>query len=104
LIEDDAVGFGQQMGDGHASLRELYEVGLPELDVLVEMASKINGCYGAWLTGAGFGGCTINLMESSRVEEFTRQLIESYRKRYGLPMKAYACKPSRGVYIERIGK
>ena len=104
LIEDDAVGLGQLMVDGHVSLRDLYEVSLPELDVLVETASKIDGCYGARLTGAGFGGCTVNLLESKRVDEFKNQLIESYKKKFNLTLRVYVCKLSRSVYIERIGK
>ena len=103
LIEDDAIGFGQMMVDGHASLRDLYEVSIPELDALVKIASNLDGCYGARLTGAGFGGCTVNLVESSQAEEFIRQLIESYRIRCGLTAKVFACKPSRSVYIEKIG-
>jgi len=103
LVEDDTVGFGQMMVDGHASLRDLYEVSIPELDALVEIASNLDGCYGARLTGAGFGGCTVNLVESSQAEEFIRQLIESYRIRCGLIAKVFACKPSRSVYIEKAG-
>ena len=66
LKAGDADAFGRLMLAGHASLRDLYEVSCPELDVLVSTASALPGCFGARLTGAGFGGCTVNLVESSQ--------------------------------------
>ena len=57
--------FGQMMNECHASLRDLYEVSVPELNTMVEIAQGLPGCYGARLTGAGFGGCTVNLVEKS---------------------------------------
>jgi len=50
------------MNECHASLRDLYEVSCPELNVMVNIAQPLKGCYGARLTGAGFGGCTVNLV------------------------------------------
>jgi len=63
LEQNDAQGFGRLMLETHRSLRDLYEVSLPELDILVESAAGLEGCLGARLTGAGFGGCTVNLVQ-----------------------------------------
>jgi galactokinase len=102
LFADDAAGFGKLMVDGHASLRDLFAVSIPALDTLVEIAQELPGCYGARLTGAGFGGCTVNLVESDKADEFGMQLEEGYMKQTGLRAKVYVCKPSRGVYIKPI--
>ena len=63
LQRGDARMFGGFMFASHKSLRDLYEVSLPELDSLVEIARGLPGIYGARLTGAGFGGCTVNLVD-----------------------------------------
>ncbi|MCX6066012.1 MAG: galactokinase, partial [Chloroflexi bacterium] len=63
LLENGQLAqFGRLMNDCHASLRDLYAVSCPELDVMVRLAQALPGCYGARLTGAGFGGCTVNLV------------------------------------------
>ena len=62
LRRDDGRVFGALMYSSHASLRDLYEVSTPELDTLVEITREVEGCIGARLTGAGFGGCTVNLV------------------------------------------
>ena len=61
----------------HHSLRDLYRVSIPELDILVDIARQQPGCYGARLTGAGFGGCTVNLVE----EEYARRLHAAIKNR-----------------------
>ena len=70
LEKNDAGDFGALMFDCHRSLRDLYLVSAPELDKLVEIASQQPGCLGARLTGAGFGGCTVNLV----TEEFCSRI------------------------------
>jgi len=60
--------FGQLMNACHISLRDLYEVSVPELDTMVEIAQPLPGCFGARLTGGGFGGCTVNLVASAQAE------------------------------------
>ncbi len=88
--------FGQLMNDCHASLRDLYQVSTPELDLLVETAQSLPGCMGARLTGAGFGGCTVNLVEKSASAQFVKTLAEKYRQHTGLNMKAFICQASAG--------
>jgi galactokinase len=75
---NEKASFGALMYSGHASLRDLYQVSTPELDTLVEIARGSPGCYGARLTGAGFGGCTVNLVDESQAMEFIRSLKEGY--------------------------
>lgn len=99
LAQDDAVGFGRLMNESHVSLRDYYEVSLPELDILVEEAAAIAGCFGARLTGAGFGGCTVNLVEEAVAGNFTAQLKERAGNRLGRDVPVYVCQPSRGVHL-----
>src|SRR5688572_8439372 len=78
LREGDIYQFGQYLYQSHASSRDHFKNSTSELDVLVECAQKIKGCYGARLTGGGFGGATINLVQYDAVEEFQRRLAEAY--------------------------
>jgi galactokinase len=94
--------FGQMMNECHASLRDLYEVSVPELDRMVEIAQGLPGCYGARLTGAGFGGCTVNLVEKSAAEEFSTKLARKYQKSTGLKSQIYICRSSDGARLIRI--
>lgn len=78
LIGSDFASFGQRMFASHAGLRDQYEVSCRELDVLVDAAAETRGILGARMMGGGFGGCTINLVESDKVKDFS----ESVRNRY----------------------
>jgi galactokinase len=91
------AAFGKLMNDCHASLRDLYEVSCPELDVMAEIAQSLAGCYGARLTGAGFGGCTANLVERKEAGTFARELAEEYEARTGLHPEIYICQASQGA-------
>ena len=104
LVNEDAVSFGQIMFEGHKSLRDLYEVSCQELDFLVDMAAKLPGCLGARLTGAGFGGCTVNLVRKADAEQFCQQLQVAYRNHFPIELKTYICQADRGAYIEKIEK
>ncbi len=92
--------FGAKMYASHASLRDLYEVSIPELDILVEITRELPGCIGARLTGAGFGGCTINLVEDTHTEDFIQGLQESYLHRTGKEVKVYLCRASDGAQVD----
>jgi galactokinase len=93
--------FGQMMNDCHKSLRDLYEVSVPELDQMVEIAQGLTGCFGARLTGAGFGGCTVNLVEKSSVDEFADQLAERYSAITKLKPQIHICRASEGARVIR---
>jgi galactokinase len=97
LKRGDAKLFGGLMFAGHASLRDLYEVSCPELDALVEIARGLPGCYGARLTGAGFGGCTVNLVDEKLVDAFVEGLKGGYAQKTGRQAQVYACKASAGA-------
>ena len=92
--------FGNLMFAGHASLRDLYDVSSPELDALVEIAAGLPGCLGARLTGAGFGGCTINLVDRNFLEPFIAGLGERYRQVTGREVGIFSVRISRGAWVE----
>ncbi|HSG42476.1 MAG TPA: galactokinase [Anaerolineales bacterium] len=94
--------FGRLMNQCHESLRDLYEVSCPELDVMVEIAQSLPGCYGARLTGAGFGGCTVNLVADDKVEDFSRELAVQYKGRTDKEAKIYVCRADEGAGIVKL--
>ena len=100
LEAGDVTHFGELMDKCHISLRDLYEVSCPELDIMVEIAQSLPGCYGARLTGAGFGGCTVNLVAQEAVEKFTRNLTQKYEQRTGLHPEIYICHAADGASVE----
>jgi galactokinase len=91
--------FGALMNDCHASLRDLYEVSSPELNVMADAAQALDGCYGARLTGAGFGGCTVNLVASEATAAFTRDLAAAYQRATGREAEIYVCEAADGAGI-----
>jgi len=99
LEKNDTEGFGKLMIQTHASLRDLYEVSSPELDMLAEGATAIEGCLGARLTGAGFAGCTVNLVRRDRVDPFIRQLRADYLAKTGLVASIFATRPVDGAHL-----
>lgn len=74
---------GRLMNASHRSLRDDYEVSCRELDFLAATAQKTDGVLGARMTGGGFGGCTINLVETDKAEAFKRTIVKAYRDRFG---------------------
>lgn len=89
LKEDRIQEFGALMNQSHDSLRDLYEVTGTELDTLVEEARKIPGTVGARMTGAGFGGCTVNIVKEDAVEEFIQKVGKAYTEKTGLVAEFY---------------
>jgi galactokinase len=84
LKAPDMKLFGEMMNNSHESCKNDYEVSCRELDILVELARKVPGVLGARMTGAGFGGCTINLVSRNRVEEFKDKVGRLYHSSTGL--------------------
>ena len=91
--------FGELMNDCHISLRDLYEVSCPELDAMVRIAQSLEGCYGARLTGAGFGGCTVNLVAHEKAEDFARLLAKGYQTETGYQPEIYITHASNGAEL-----
>ncbi len=90
---------GQLMNDSHASLRDLYEVSCEELDRMTEIARDQPSCFGARMTGAGFGGCAVALVEADSTGAFCETVLSSYKKSYDLPAALYPCRPMAGARI-----
>jgi galactokinase len=97
LESGNLARFGELMNECHTSLRDLYEVSCPELEVMVAVAQTLPGCFGARLTGAGFGGCTVNLVAREAAEAFARTLAAGYESQTGLHPEIYICHASAGA-------
>jgi len=89
LKNGDIPGFGQLMNASHVSLRDDYEVSCPELDVMVEAAWNSPGVIGSRMTGGGFGGCTVSLVQRKETENFIRRVGEEYRRKTRLKPDFY---------------
>ena len=97
LRAGDIERFGKRMAESHRSLRDLYEVSCLELDLMVDLAYQQKGVYGARMTGGGFGGATINLVDSRYAGEFKEKIAKAYQKETGLIPQIYICKPAEGA-------
>ncbi len=84
LQNGNAEQFGRLMNMSHISLRDDYEVSCAELDFLAETAQHTDGVYGARMTGGGFGGCTVNLVQKNKAEMISARICEEYRKLFGI--------------------
>jgi len=105
LREKDYGRLGTLMNDSHASLRDLYEVSSDELNVLVETAQNTDGVLGARMTGAGFGGCTVNLVHEDAVSALRQRLTETYERECGRTPTIYVIEQNTeaGVLSEEDG-
>ena len=100
LRSGDLRQMGRLMSESHRSLRDLYEVSCGELDAMVEAADGLPGYYGGRMTGGGFGGCTVNLVESGDAEAFRESIAERYRERTGISPEIYVCASADGAHVE----
>ncbi len=96
---NDLTAFGALMNESHASLRDDYQVSCAELDAMVEIAYKQPGCYGARLTGAGFGGCTVNLVEERAAAEFVNKVVQEYAAQIGIAPEIFMCRATEGASV-----
>jgi galactokinase len=93
---------GRLMYESHDSLRDDYEVSCRELDVLVSLARQIGptgGVIGSRMTGGGFGGCTVSLVETAKVDEVAQNLAKRYRVEMGIEPSLLTSRPSRGAHV-----
>ena len=97
LRSGDLDEFGKLMFASHRSLRDDYEVSCKELDDLVELASRSEGLIGARMTGGGFGGCTINLVQTDAVESFSKKIAKGYERETGRKPDVFVCSPAEGA-------
>jgi galactokinase len=91
--------FGRLMFDSHRSLKELYEVSGGELDCIVEFSKNFEGCIGARMTGAGFGGCAIALVRKDRLENYQDELTAYYSSQVGYLPEIFESRASEGVRV-----
>jgi galactokinase len=96
----DAVAFGRLMNASHESLRDDYEVSVPELDVMVALARRCAGVYGARMTGGGFGGCTVNLVDVTQAESFRAEITRGYFQETGMHPDIYDGTPAAGAAVD----
>ncbi len=99
----DPVRMGELMVAAHASQRDDFECSCEEIDFLVDAAVALPGCYGARMTGGGFGGCTVNLVTRSQAESFATALKSAYREKFQIEAETYVCEAVDGA-IERNAK
>lgn len=97
LKAGDLNTFGQLMNESHTSLHEDYEVTVKETDLLVKLAWKQKGVVGARMTGGGFGGCCIAIVENNAVDSFINQVGKEYEKEIGHPAEFYIAETADGT-------
>jgi len=97
LERGDLGTLGELMAESHRSLRDDYQVSCPELDLMVDLAAKHPGVYGARMTGGGFGGCTVNLVDRATAIEFKRSIAAQYSAATGCYPDVFVCQTSSGV-------
>ena len=97
LKENDIAGFGRLMNQSHISLRDDYEVSCEEIDILVDLAWKINGVVGSRITGGGFGGCTVSIVKNDAVETFVEQVGKGYKEQTGHEEEFYVVEIGDGA-------
>lgn len=103
LAEGNLQRFGVLMQESHKSLRDFYEVSCAELDIMVEAAEGLPGFHGARMTGGGFGGCTVNLVDSTAAPSFAEQIVSKYQQKTGTKPDVYVCTTADGASEERQG-
>jgi galactokinase len=101
LLRGDVVRFGKIMTAAHVSMRDNFEASCAEVDALVEIAVQQEGCYGARITGGGFGGCTVNLVRVEAAEGFVAAMVKGYEAATGIVADCFVCAPSDGALALR---
>jgi len=99
LKENDIETFGKLMNASHVSLRDDYEVSCEEIDILVNLAWDTAGVIGARITGGGFGGCTVNIIENDAVDRFVEKVGAAYEERVGHKAEFYIVDIGDGAHV-----
>jgi galactokinase len=104
LLRGDVEEFGRLMVVAHASMRDDFAASCAEVDALVEIAMGQGGCFGARMTGGGFGGCTVNIVLAEKAESFVEAVKCEYAERTGIAADCFICEASDGALaIEEKG-
>ncbi len=99
LEANDLATLGRLMAEAHTSYRDDFEASCREADIMVNLANKLEGCVGARLTGGGFGGCTVNLVESAHAQQFAEKIAAGYEELTGIHPEIYQSRASAGAHI-----
>lgn len=97
--DESLIQFGRLMNASHNGLRDDYEVSCSELDLLTDIARSITGVIGSRMTGAGFGGCTVNIVHRDVLETFQTLVTTEYHKQTGIEPEIYLCNVSDGAQV-----
>ena len=100
LADEDLPTFGQILFESHASSIDNFENSCSELDILVEASRSLPGCYGARLSGGGFGGISIHLVEKAQADLFQQRLAEAFKSRTGRELQTMICQVGQGAEID----
>jgi galactokinase len=103
MRKGDAQALGVCLDASHASLRDDFEVSNQALDVIVAIARRQPGCYGARRTGAGFGGCAVALVRIESAEVFSAAVAGEYQRQTGLSPSVYISQPGDGAGLVNEG-
>lgn len=96
----DVIKLGKILNESHASLKDLYEVTGIELDTLAGLAQSHPACIGSRMTGAGFGGCTVSLVKTNKINDFKEFVLTEYEKKIGYAAEAYDVSIEEGITVE----
>jgi len=99
LEKGDWALVGKLMNLSHESMRNDYEVSCKEIDFLVDLAQKFEGVYGSRLTGGGFGGCAVTLVDEGSTEKLQNHLKEAYEKHTGMTCNCFVTSPANGACL-----
>jgi galactokinase len=97
LLRGDVKRFGELMVEAHASMRDDFAASAPEVDALVEIAMRQPDCFGARITGGGFGGCTVNLVSAGKAEAFVEAVRREYKAALGIEADCFVSAPTDGA-------
>ena len=97
LLRGDVKRFGELMVEAHASMRDDFAASAPEVDALVEIAMRQPDCFGARITGGGFGGCTVNLVSAGKAEAFVEVVRREYKAALGIEADCFVSAPTDGA-------
>jgi galactokinase len=97
LLQGDMRRFGVLMIEAHVSVRNDFAASCEEIDKLVEIAMKKPECFGARITGGGFGGCTVNVVQAERADQFVESVRREYAAKTGIEPQCFVCTPSDGA-------
>ncbi|HZL27982.1 MAG TPA: galactokinase [Acidobacteriaceae bacterium] len=99
MTSGDSVQFGQLLLSAHASQRDDFACSCDEIDFLVDTAATLDGCFGARMTGGGFGGCTVNLVKDENAENFAAELRKRYLERFNIHADTFVAEPVDGALL-----